>query len=436
MGDTTFMQTSTILRGGRVIDPANGVDGVRDLCIVGGTIAASAPPGTPVVDVSGLLVCPGFVDLHVHLRDPGQTHKEDFRTGSRAAALGGFTTVVAMPNTVPPVDQAALLREVVHRAAGEACVRVLQTGALTLGRRGEVLTDAAALAEVGAAALTDDGSCIQSAGLMLEAVRRARAAGLAVIDHCEDTSISRGAAMNAGEVAKALGVSSQPTLAEEVMVARDVLISAHTGWPVHIQHISAAGSIAILRAAQKQGIPVTAEAAPHHICLTDEFCRSYGPNAKMNPPLRSEADRMAIVEALLDGAIGAIATDHAPHTAEEKAAGMEAAPFGIIGLEAAVALCANELVHRHGMDIGAFVSALTAGAARILGLKAGTLSVGVPADVTLVDLQAPHTLRTADFRSKSRNCPYEGMRCTGKVVGTMVGGAFVFSAIPGVARRL
>ena len=426
------MQGGMVLRGGRVLDPVNGLDAVQDLCITNGQIAAEPARGAVVVDVSGLVVCPGFIDLHVHLREPGQTHKEDIGTVTRAAAAGGFTTVVAMPNTAPPVDNSEVLSQVYGLVREKAVVRVLQSGALTLGRAGRELSDAAALARAGAVALTDDGTCIQTAGLMLEAVRRAAAVGIPVIDHCEDESVARRGAMNAGAVARRLGVSSQPGLAEDLIVCRNILICRETGWPIHIQHISSAFSVALVRAARREGIPVTAEASPHHICLTEECCASHGSNAKMNPPLRTEADRQAILGGLADGTIGVIASDHAPHTAAEKAVGLEMAPSGIVGLEALVSLCLTELVHGRVLTLREFVARLTAGPRAVLRLTQGTLSVGAAADVTLLNLDAEHVLRLAEFRSRSANCPYDGRVCRGRVEGTLLDGEWIFSRLPGV----
>jgi dihydroorotase len=430
--EALVMQEGLVLRGGRVIDPMNGVDAVRDLCISQGRIVAAPAPGAPVVDVSGLVVCPGFIDLHVHLREPGQTHKEDIGTGTRAAAAGGFTTVVAMPNTAPPVDSAEILAQVYGLARGKAAVRVLQSAALTLGRAGKELSDAAALAKAGAVALTDDGTCIQTAGLMLEAVRRAAAVGIPVIDHCEDESVARRGAMNAGAVARRLGVSSQPGLAEDLIVCRNLLVCRETGWPIHIQHISTAFSVAMVRAARREGLPITAEASPHHLCLTEECCATHGANAKMNPPLRTEADRQAVLAGLADGTIGVIASDHAPHTAAEKAAGMEKAPAGIVGLEALVSLCLTELVHGQVLTLPEFVAKLTAGPRTVLRLTQGTLSVGMPADVTLLNVNAEHILRVAEFHSRSTNCPYDGSVCRGRVEGTLIDGQWVFSRLPGI----
>jgi len=430
------MEGTMILRGGRVIDPVNGLDEVRDVAIVDGRVAAEAAPGAPVVDVAGLVVCPGFIDLHVHLREPGQTHKEDIASGTQAAAAGGFTTVVAMPNTNPPVDRPEILEQVLSAARERACVRVLQTGALSQGRAGKALSDARALAAAGAVALTDDGTCLQDAGLMLEAVRRAAEVGLPVIDHCEDDSVARHGAMNAGDFAQRLGVSGQPGLAEDLVVCRNILICRETGWPIHIQHISTAFSVAMVRAAQRHGLPVTAEASPHHLCLTEACCVLHGPNAKMNPPLRTEADRQAVVAGVADGTIGVIATDHAPHATEEKAAGMERAPAGIVGLEAAVALCLTELVHGGSMALPDVVARFTRGPRDVLHLEAGTLTPGAAADVTLLDPSAQHVLHPTQFYSRSRNCPYEGRLCRGRVAGTIVDGAWVYSRLPGIAGRL
>jgi len=425
------MQSTYILTGGLVVDPTGGVEEQQDIAVRDGTIVPpKSVPQAEVIDVTGLVIAPGFIDLHVHLRDPGQTHKEDLITGTRAAAAGGFTSVVAMPNTSPAVDCPAVLEDVLRRADADGLVRVLQTAALSVGRDGTQLTDAGALRAAGAVALTDDGSCIQEAGLMLEALAAARDAGLPVIEHCEDESVARRGVMNAGATAMALGVPGQPDTSEDLIVARDIVLARAVGWGVHMQHVSTAGAVALVRWAQSVGSPVTAEVTPHHICLTEQACADFGANAKMNPPLRLDTDREAVIEGLRDGTICAIATDHAPHSEKEKAAGLEAGSFGIIGLEAAVAICLTELVHGSVLTLAEFVAKFTTGPRDVLGLPYGGLHIGAPADITLLDLDLEHVLDVSSFLSKSRNCPYDGRRCRGKAVGTIVAGKPVFSELP------
>ena len=425
-----------LLKNARVIDPENGIDEVRDIGVGEGLIV---PPeslrSAHTVDLSGYVVAPGFIDLHVHLRDLGQTHKEDIASGTRAAAAGGFTAVVAMPNTTPAMDTPELLHALQERCREHALVRVLLTAALTLGRKGQELTDAAALKAAGAVALTDDGACIQNAALMREAMGRAQQAGLPVIDHCEESSLADGGAVNLGPVARKLGVRGIPALAEELMVARDLLLAGELNVPVHIQHVSSARSVALLRWGRALGLPVTAEVTPHHLCLTEDACIEHGANAKMNPPLRTESDRAALRAALRDGIIDCIATDHAPHTAAEKELPLEAAPFGVIGLEAAVPVCLTELVHKGVLTLRQCVERFSSGPRRVLGLPGGTLSPGSPADITVLDLNHVFQLDTAEFLSRARNCPFQGWQCRGRAAGTMVGGQWVFSHIPGIEGR-
>lgn len=421
-----------ILRGARVIDPAHGLDAVRDLAIAEGRVAlpGDLPADAEIVRMDGCVITPGLVDLHVHLREPGQAHKETIETGTRAAAAGGFTTILAMPNTAPAIDTPEQVRDILSQYARRAAVRVLQSAALSHGRHGETITDAAALKGAGAAALTDDGSCIQNPALMRDAMRRAAAAGLPVIDHCEDVPLARGGAMRAGPVADRLGLPGMPAAAEELMVARNILLAAELGAPVHLQHLSSARSAALLRWAKGQGIPVTGEVTPHHLCLTAEACAEHGTLAKMNPPLGTEADRQALIAALADGTIDAVATDHAPHAAEEKARPFAAAPFGIIGLETALALCLTELVHTGRMPLAVLVERLTAAPRRILGLPSGSLVPGAPADLAVFDPNREWTVTAADLFSKSHNTPFLGRRCRGRVLCTMIDGRRVYERHP------
>jgi len=423
------MSDCMILRGGRVIDPAANRDDIADVGILDGILV---PPeglsSCPVHDVAGLVVAPGFIDLHVHLRDPGQTHKEDIASGTRAAAAGGFTTIVAMPNTSPVVDCPEVLEDILARAAAHAIVRVLHSACLSRGAAGGDLTDMVALRDAGAVMLTDDGRCIQDEDRMREAVLRAKSAGLIVGDHCESAERAAGGVLHAGSAAREMGLPGIPHAAEDEIVARNIRLAEETGWHIHIQHVSTAGAVELLRAARSRGVAVSAEATPHHICLTDTACLEYGTNAKMNPPLRQESDRLAVIKGLRDGTIGALATDHAPHAAEEKARPFAQAPFGIIGLETAVPLCLTEL-HRKGvLSLPQLVALFTCGPRDILGLPCGTLAIGSQADITIFDPDAEHTLDVAASQSKSRNCPFHGWHCRGRVCGTIVGGRWVFRA--------
>lgn len=431
------MDNAMVLRGARVIDPSACVDDTRDVGIANGVFVPAEGLRNPrVFSLDGKVVAPGFVDMHVHLRYPGQVHKEDIATATRAAAAGGFTTVVAMPNTRPPVDSPAVLADVLRRSGEEGVVRVLQAAAVTAGREGRSLTAFDALRAAGAVALTDDGSVVPGAHLMLQALRRARAVGLPVLDHCEDETIVGDGAMHEGAVAERLGLPGRPAVAEDVVVARNIVLSADVGWPIHVQHVSSARAVELIRLAQARGVGVSAEATPHHIALTHEACAIYGTDAKMNPPLREEGDRRAILRGLQDGVIGVIATDHAPHAREEKSRPFAEAPSGIVGLEAAIPICLTHLYHEGVLGLSELVAKFTVGPCRVLGLPYGTLALGAPADVTILDPEAATTIDTTSFRSRSRNCPYDGWACKGRAVGTIVGGEWVWSALAGAPARL
>jgi dihydroorotase len=420
-----------LIRGARLLDPAHSLDDCRDLGVRDGRFAepATLPPDTPSLRLNGLVIAPGLIDLHVHLREPGQTHKEDIASGTAAAAAGGFTTILAMPNTLPATDTPGQVRELRGRYAAAAAVRVLQSGALTRNRAGSELADFAGMKAAGIAALTDDGATPQNPALMREACRRAAALGLPVIDHCEDTALAHGGAMREGETARHLGAAGIPALAEELIVARDILLAADTGAHLHLQHLSSGRSVALVRWAKRQGWPVTAETTPHHLLLTAAAVATHGANAKMNPPLGDEADRQALIAGLRDGTLDAIATDHAPHAADEKGRGLEAAPFGIIGLETALALCLTALADENGpLTLTALLRLFTAGPRRILGLEAGTLAPGAPADFIVLDPAAEWTLTPADLRSKSANTPFLGQRCRGRVLQTWLAGRRIFAA--------
>lgn len=415
-----------ILRNARVVDPANELDAVMDIGICDGVLV---PPESlkncPEHDLTGLVVAPGFVDMHVHLRDPGLTEKETLATGSAAAAAGGFTTVVAMPNTGPTMDNSELLVKTLARAEAEGVVRILHTAAMTEGLRGRKLTDFAALKEAGAVALSDDGTTIQDSALMFQALQQAAEARMVVLDHCEDAALSGGGVISAGAVSEKLNLQGKPSSSEEVMIARNAIMARETGCAVHMQHVSTACGIEIMRMARWSGWPVTCEVTPHHFCLTEEAVLEHGANAKMNPPLRTEADRKAVIAGLCDGTVSVIATDHAPHTAAEKLRPIDKAPNGIIGLETAVGLALRELYHSGILELPDLIAKFTIGPCVVLGLPYGTLTDGRPADITILDLEREWVVDVGAFKSKARNCPYHGWTCRGKAVGTIVGGTWV-----------
>ena len=419
------MEQRVILAGGRVVDPSRNIDKIQDIGICNGMIVPPETiPDAKREDMSGKVVAPGFIDVHVHLREPGQTYKEDIDTGTAAAAAGGFTTVVSMPNTVPAMDTAERVAEFMELVAQKANVRVLPAGAITIGRKGEVAANVEELVQAGCPVLSDDGSTPQSAGLMRSIMHVAAEIGVPIVDHCEDFSLSKPGVLHDGKVARKLGLPGQPRSAEEVIVARDLILAKETGCHLHLQHLSSKGSVELLRQAKQEGLNVTAEVTPHHLFLTDDACLGFGANAKMAPPLREEEDRQALIEALKDGTIDMIATDHAPHSAEEKAMGWDKAPFGIIGLETAVPLCLTYLYQANILNLGELVSKFTVGPAKLLasfcskvGQKLGTLEEGSTGGVTILDLNASYVIDVQSFKSKSRNCPYDGMVCRGGVMG-------------------
>ncbi|MDI3538736.1 MAG: dihydroorotase [Bacillota bacterium] len=421
-----------LIKGGFVFDPANARAGRFDIRIAGGKIVAvghelGLEPGEEVLDAAGLVVAPGFVDIHVHLRDPGFTHKETLASGSRAAAAGGFTTVVAMANTKPVMDRPELVREFYRRAAREAAVNVYTVGAVTRGLAGEELSDFAALKEAGVVGFSDDGNPIPTAALMRQALEEAGRLGLPVIAHEGDLSLVADTIVNEGMPAASLGFRGMPVAAEDIQVARDVLLAELTGARVHIQHVSSARSVAIIREAKARGVRVTAEATPHHFTLTDEALLEWGADAKMNPPLRSAADVAAVRQGLADGTLDAIATDHAPHAPEEKAAGLAQAPCGIIGLETAFGLTWTELVQTGVLTPSQAIAKLTYLPARILDLPKGTLNPGSDADITIFDPNATWEVEPHRFFSQSRNTPFAGRKLTGRIVYTVVGGRLVYA---------
>jgi len=420
-----------LIKGGRVIDPAQEMDREADVLVGDGRVEeigrGLAAGRHLVIDATGCLVCPGLVDMHVHLRDPGQTHKEDLASGTLAAVRGGVTSVACMANTEPPIDHPTVLEYVRSRAKHIGKARVYPVAAVTKGLRGKELAPIGSLVAAGAVALSDDGRPVMSAGLMKRAMEYARMFGVPIISHCEDLTLSEGGVVNEGPTATLLGLKGIPSVAEEVMVARDLLLAEATGVHLHIAHVSTAGSVRLIREAKRRGVRVTAEVTPHHLALTEEALLGYDSNCKVNPPLRSRADIEALLEGLQDGTIDAIATDHAPHALEEKAVEFDRTPFGAIGLETLVGVVFSVLVHPGHLSEAQAIGKLTVNPARILGIPRGTLSPGSEADIVVIDPNREWTVTSEGLASKSKNCPFLGWRLRGKAVTTIVGGQVVYS---------
>jgi len=423
--------TSILIRGGRVIDPSRGTDGVADVLVEGNTIAAvgrgiEAPDGAQVIDATGKVVAPGLIDLHVHLREPGQEDLETVASGAMAAAAGGFTAVCAMPNTDPVTDNQAAVGFIVSQAQRAGKARVYPIGAVTLGQRGEQLAEFGELVGAGAVAVSDDGKPVGSSHMMRTALEYARTFGIPVANHCEEMSLAQGGAMHEGLVSTRLGLKGIPAAAEEIMVARDIILAELTGGHVHLCHMSTRGSVELIRRGKEKGVRVTAEATPHHFSLTHERCEGYDTNAKMNPPLREHEDVEAIRQGLKDGTIDVIASDHAPHHYDAKEREFDNAPNGIIGLETALGVAIRDLVESGVLSLPALIDRMSTRAARIFNLPGGTLAVGAPADVVVLDPTERWIVRPESFRSKSRNTPYAGAELVGRAHQTVVRGRIVF----------
>ena len=434
-------EQAVVLKGGQVVDPAQGISGTADVRIENGRVAAvgvdlPVDGAAPVEVPAGLVVCPGFIDMHVHFREPGQEHKETIATGAAAAVAGGFVAAACMPNTDPVNDHVGVTGEIVRKAAEAGLARVYPIGAVSIGSKGERMTEVRALREAGCVGISDDGHPVASALMMRRALEYASMFDMPVINHCEEPSLAAGGVVHEGYRAAALGLRGMPGETESIMVERDVSLSGLTGGSFHVAHMSARQSLRAVQSGKERGVAVTCEVTPHHFILTDEDLQ-YDTNFKMNPPLRAVADRDAMLEGLADGSIDAIATDHAPHHADEKAVEFDRAPFGIIGLETAVSLSLDRLVHRDVLGLSRLVELYAPNPARILGVGGGSLTPGSAADLTVL---APDTFVevSADrFRSKARNTPFDGWRLRGAVAATIVGGRLVYTndAVP-AARAL
>jgi dihydroorotase len=448
-----------LLTGGRVLDPASGFDALADLLLQDGKVAAlgpdaagQAPPGAPRLDAQGLVVCPGLIDMHVHLREPGQSGKETIATGTAAAARGGFTSVVCMPNTAPPVDSPSAVAWIREKAQREGQVHVYVSGAISRGLAGEELASVGSLKQAGVVAITDDGHCVQNHELMRRALEYARMFDLPVLDHCQDYSLVTDGVMHEGYWSTLLGLRGWPAAGEEMMVLRNIQLAELTGAQVHCQHLSSAGSIRLIREARQRGIPISGEACPHHFVLTDAAVAGsgkywgedgravfgyggegtafpswpvYDTNLKMNPPVRSAADREAILEGLVDGTLQVLASDHAPHSDYEKEVEFDYAPFGITGLETGLALSLMQLYHTQRLGLSDVLAKYTTGPARLLRLAKGRLAVGADADVTVLDPDREWVFELGQTASKARNSPFYGWRLRGRAVATIVAGKIV-----------
>lgn len=418
------MKKEILIKNARVVDPSQKLDKVRDVCVCGGVFVDKVSSKAKVIDAKGLVLAPGFVDMHVHLREPGQTSKESIETGTASAAAGGYTSIVAMPNTVPAADNASTIRLINDIISETARVRVYQSACLTEGRAGEKLAPYGSMKKLGVIALTDDGSCVQSAELMRNAMEYAKMFGMLVMDHCQEATLTRTGQMHEGEWSARLGLGGWPSAAEDIIVSRDVILAHYTQSHIHLQHISSALSVDIIRNAKKRGISVSAEATPHHLSLTDECLRDYDTNYKMCPPLRSQSDVDALIEGVVDGTIEVIATDHAPHSQNDKDREFDCAPFGITGSETAFGVCHNALVRSKKIKLSKLIELMSTRPAQILKIDAGTLRTGAPADFVLIDENAEYVYDSP--LSRSSNSPWLGKKLKAKVVATYLGGKKIY----------
>ena len=431
------MTSPLCLRGGRILDPARGIDRFQDLWIDQSKIAGwgeDAPAAlrsrsdVQVVDVRGAVIAPGFFDMHVHLREPGQEEKETIETGTRAAVRGGFTAVACMPNTDPPLDERPRVEYVVRRAKEIGLARVYPIAAVTVGQKGEQLTEIADLVDAGAVAISDDGKVVRNAGVMRRALELTRELGIPVIQHAEDPDLKGSGVMHEGWVSTRIGLAGIPAAAESVIVARDALLAELTGGHVHVAHVSAGRSVEIIRRAKARGIRMTAETAPHYLVLTDEAVAGYDTRTKMNPPLRSARDRDALIEGVVDGTLDCLATDHAPHTEIEKDSDFDSAPFGIVGLETALGVYLQALVEPGHLSLPELLLRMTKKPYDVLGRPGGTLAPGADADITVFDPTKRWTVRASEFASKGRSTPFEGRELPGQILLTLTAGRIAYRA--------
>jgi len=417
-----------LIQNARVIDPANGIDGIMDILIRGSKIAAIGKDlpdtGSECINAQGLVACPGLIDMHVHLRDPGFTYKEDIASGCAAAAAGGFTAVACMPNTKPVADSPEVLHYIQEQAE-ETCCKVYPVAAITQGEQGKQLTDFAALKAAGAVAVSDDGKPVEQDDLMKQALVQGAQNQLLVISHCEDLKIIDGGIINKGIISEELGVKGMDRLSEDSITKRECLLAEKTGGRIHIAHVSTKGSVEIIRQAKARGVRVTAETAPHYFIMTDQLLRNRDANFRMNPPLREQEDVDAVLAGVQDGTLDCIVTDHAPHSPQEKADFLQA-PNGIVGLETSLAASITELYHKQGMPLSEIVRKMSLNPAEILGIEGGTLSIGKPADITLFHPDEAWTVDASCFKSKSRNTPFDGQQLIGKVKYTILNGKVTY----------
>jgi len=424
-----------VIRGGRVVDPSQDLDATLDLLLEDGVVARVGEQGESLdapdlpgraeeIDASGLVVCPGLIDIHVHLREPGQEHKETIRTGTMGAAAGGFTAVVCMANTDPVNDDAAVTELILSQARRAGFARVYPLGTVSKGMKGEAMAEMGEMVASGAVGFTDDGVVVAHPELMRRALLYTQHYGVPVAQHAEDLRLTGDGVMHEGEWSTKLGLKGIPRSAEDVIIARDLILLAETGGRYHVQHLSTVGGVELVRAAKERGLPVTCEVTPHHLFLTDKAIADsdFSTDCKMKPPLRAESDRQALLAGLVDGTIDCIASDHAPHHPDEKDVEFSVAPYGILGLETTVPLCLDRLVHGGVLPLSRVIALLSTEPARVMGLPGGSLAEGSPADVTLLDLDAEVTVDRAKMRSKSRNTPFHGWQLKGRAAGTIVGG--------------
>ena len=422
--------SSLLIMNGRVIDPASDVDQVSDLLIANGKVSRIErdihAPGTPRLDATGLIVAPGFIDIHVHLREPGREDEETIESGSHAAAVGGFTSICCMPNTDPINDSPTVTHYIVKEAERRAVTRVFPIGAISIGSAGEKLAEIGEMVAAGAVGISDDGKPVMNGQLMRRAMEYSLPFKIPVIEHCEDLHLSAHGSMNEGYQSTVLGVKGMSRTAEDTMASRDIILAELTGAHIHIAHLSTRGAVELVREAKRKGIHATCEVTPHHFTLTDAACCGYDTNTKMSPPLRTDDDVEALLQGLADGTIDCIATDHAPHNANEKMLEFDRAPFGITGLETALGLSLTRLFHTGKIDLKRLIELLTINAARIINKPLGTLRIGAEGDVTLFSTDAEWVYDVNQTKSKSRNCPFHGMKLKGQVAGTVVGGNVVY----------